>query len=114
MANSSKRPKSHVSAGGRVEPGEPPTDACRRELREELGVDLEPGALRAVTWRPSRFGFIFDMGTHGSLSVRLRATELAAWRWAAPVEALPLFKPDVAAALTATSGTAAYVEVGRP
>lgn len=101
--------------GGRLERGEAPTAACRRELREELGVDLEPGPLRAVTWRPSRrgsarFGFIFDMGCHGSLPIRLQATELAAWRWAAPREALPLLKPDVAAALTTGAATAVYLE----
>jgi 8-oxo-dGTP pyrophosphatase MutT (NUDIX family) len=104
--------------GGRIERGEPPTTACRRELREELGVDLEPGPLRAVTWRPARggaarYGFIFDMGTHASLPVRLQASELAAWRWADPDEALPLLKPDVAAALTTGEGTAVYLETHR-
>ena len=103
--------------GGRVEHGEPPTTACRRELREELGVDLAPGPLHALTWRPSRrgarYGFIFDMGTHATLDVRLQATELAAWRWATPDEALPLLKPDVAAALTTAAAgpmTAVYLE----
>jgi 8-oxo-dGTP diphosphatase len=88
-------------------------------LREELGVDLEPGPLHAVTWRPSRrgsarFGFIFDMGSHQSLQIRLQAAELSAWRWATPEEALPLLKPDVAAALTtAATGptTAVYLEL---
>ncbi len=30
--------------GGKVEPGEQPQDALRRELREELGVEVELGA----------------------------------------------------------------------
>jgi 8-oxo-dGTP diphosphatase len=103
--------------GGRLDRGEPPAAACRRELREELGVDLAPGPLHAVTWRPSRgsgrFGFIFDMGIHEDLTVRLQATELAEWRWAVPGEALPLLKPDVAGALTTAAegrATAVYLE----
>ena len=104
--------------GGRIEHGESPSIACRRELREELGVDLEPGPLHAVTWRPARrssarFEFIFDMGRHEVLPIRLQATELTAWRWATPEEVLPLLKPDVAAALmtaTTSPATAVYLE----
>lgn len=31
----------HEFAGGKVEVGEKPIDACRREVREEVGIDLE-------------------------------------------------------------------------
>jgi len=34
--------------GGRVEEGEPPFDAVRRELREEIDLDLAPSALMGV------------------------------------------------------------------
>jgi len=33
--------------GGKIEPGEEPKDALRREIREELGVDVEVGGLVA-------------------------------------------------------------------
>jgi 8-oxo-dGTP diphosphatase len=40
--------------GGKVEPGEEPQDALLRELREELDVEAEIGALldRTTTWTP--------------------------------------------------------------
>jgi 8-oxo-dGTP pyrophosphatase MutT (NUDIX family) len=31
--------------GGRLEPGESPVDAARREIREEVGLELPPGAV---------------------------------------------------------------------
>ncbi len=36
--------------GGKVEPGEEPVVALHREIREELGVDIEVGALMAGPW----------------------------------------------------------------
>jgi 8-oxo-dGTP pyrophosphatase MutT (NUDIX family) len=104
--------------GGRVEQGESPRDACCREVREEVGLDLPPGPLLGVGWRSrrrARFLFVFDMGTHDAagLPVRLQASELSAWRWAAPAEALPLLKPDIAELLTTATGdggSAVYLE----
>ena len=37
--------------GGRVEPGERLVDAARREVREEVGIDIEVGALVGVVER---------------------------------------------------------------
>jgi 8-oxo-dGTP diphosphatase len=38
--------------GGYVEPGETPSQACRRELDEEIGLRLRPGRLLVVDWAP--------------------------------------------------------------
>ena len=40
--------------GGAVEAEESPHAACRREVREELGLDRAPGRVLAVDWVPSR------------------------------------------------------------
>jgi 8-oxo-dGTP diphosphatase len=39
--------------GGKIEPGETPVKALVRELREELGVDVEPSALMPVAFSES-------------------------------------------------------------
>jgi 8-oxo-dGTP pyrophosphatase MutT (NUDIX family) len=51
-----------------AEANEPPTDAVRRELREELGLELRVGSLRCVDWVSPHgpwddlVNFIFDGG----------------------------------------------------
>jgi 8-oxo-dGTP pyrophosphatase MutT (NUDIX family) len=38
--------------GGMVEPAETPLAACRREIREELGLDAGPLTCASVDWAP--------------------------------------------------------------
>jgi 8-oxo-dGTP diphosphatase len=70
-----RRPPGKVYAGywefpgGKVEPGEPMTAALRREIREELGVEIE----RAVPW-------ITRIFVYPHATVRLHFHRVLAWR----------------------------------
>lgn len=53
--------------GGYVEPGESPRAAARREVREELALEIDPRRLLSVDWAPhddegDKLLFIFDGG----------------------------------------------------
>ncbi|MCX5064664.1 NUDIX hydrolase [Micromonospora lupini] len=55
--------------GGYVDDGEYPQDACGREIREELGIDVVVGDLLVVDWAPPAgerpraiISFMFDCG----------------------------------------------------
>lgn len=109
--------------GGQIEQNEPPSAACRRELREELGIDLIPGPLFVLGWNPprqqasrARFTFVFHMGRHDphslAATIRLRRAELAEWCWSTPHEARSRLHPDMAERLFPSGITpnATYVE----
>lgn len=76
--------------GGYVEPGESPGAACRREIREELGIDRAPRYLLVHDWAPSesegdKVLYVFDCGDIGSdeRAISLQETELDRWAWVA-------------------------------
>jgi 8-oxo-dGTP diphosphatase len=85
--------------GGYVEPGESPAAACRRELREELGLDRQPGRLLLVDWAPhpvegDKLLFVFDGGTLSAVEdVVPDGEELSEARFVQPDEIGPLM-PD--------------------
>ncbi|MBO0788724.1 MAG: NUDIX hydrolase, partial [Actinobacteria bacterium] len=69
--------------------GETPWQACRREVREECGIELRGGRLACVDFRRPRQGkpggvrFLFDCGVIGSdrlAAIRLQPEEISAWR----------------------------------
>lgn len=78
--------------GGGVDAGEDARGTTVREIREELGLEVEVGRLLVVNWVPSsaRIGapmgvhFVFDAGVIPAAElerrIRLQASELEEWR----------------------------------
>ncbi|MEW2494021.1 NUDIX hydrolase [Streptomyces nodosus] len=94
--------------GGLVEENESPSDAVRREVREELGltVTVDERDLAAVEWlqatragRRDRLAFLFSgpvICPEDTERIQLQREELGAWRWATRAEAGYLLHPAVA------------------
>jgi 8-oxo-dGTP diphosphatase len=112
--------------GGYVDAGESPAAACRRELKEELGIDREAQRLLIVDWAPredegDKILYIFDCGQLGAdeQRIQLGANELDRWQWV-PVSQLPEYAiPRLARRLTSAyrahaAGTQLYLEHGQP
>lgn len=109
--------------GGVIEHGETPSEACRREIEEELGLHREPGRLLVVDWAPQgeqdRVLFVFEGGLLTAADeIRLQAEELRSYEFVPPAEArerlIPRLARRVAEALRAReSGETRYLEHGR-
>jgi 8-oxo-dGTP diphosphatase len=74
--------------GGKVEPGEDPRDALRRELREEVGVEVSVGEIVDVTFHRYEEAekaviLLFFEARREPGSGEPRALDVAAVRWAA-------------------------------
>jgi 8-oxo-dGTP diphosphatase len=75
--------------GGRIEPGETDAQALVREMREETGLLVEPGALIGAVRRPAGNGDVFDIRDYAATVTggTLRAGDDAAEaRWVAATE----------------------------
>ncbi|HEY3514361.1 MAG TPA: NUDIX hydrolase, partial [Kribbella sp.] len=70
--------------GGVVEYDESPYEACCREVKEEIGLDLEIGRLLVVDWVPAHgpwsdaLAFVFDGGVLDAPTLTLDPTEARA------------------------------------
>lgn len=101
--------------GGLVEKNEPPTAALRRELIEELGLDIEPGPLLGLEWVAPREGgprprLAPLFGAHPLTrqqadGIVLQYAELQATRWVSPEKALGMLHERHAARLAAALTT---------
>jgi 8-oxo-dGTP diphosphatase len=114
--------------GGMAEANEPPLEAARREVREELGLELTASRLLCVDW-VSPHGpwddtlmFLFDGGmlTAAEIaSLRLLDEELAAYRFCTEDQAAHLLRPYVwrraqAALQALRTGRVCYLQDGQP
>ena len=106
--------------------GETPWEACRREVREECGLDVRHGRLVCVDFlrpRPNRPGgvrFLFDCGIVGDAAladIALQPEEISEFRLSKVDKALRHLSGPVrrrVAAVVAKPHGLQYLEEGRP
>ncbi|MBB5786420.1 NUDIX domain-containing protein [Jiangella mangrovi] len=114
--------------GGNSEAEESPLRTCRREVREELGLDLPVGRALVVDWVPAsgpwhdKIVFVFDGGVLDAATIA-RITpdpgEVRAFGFLPLADAADRLRPSMARRLAAAqlaleSGEALYTEFGRP
>jgi len=80
--------------GGKIEPGESAEEALRRELHEELGIDIGAvEALISIPWRYPEKSIVLHAFRVLDFRGEPRAHEHQALRWASPHEAIDLDMP---------------------
>lgn len=118
--------------GGVMEPdGETPWDACRREVREECGIEVRSGRLACVDFRPGRperpgrrgrqggIRFLFDCGPADDAAlaaITVQPEEIAEHRLVPLDTALGLLRGPIRRRVRAVSRHRGfvYLEDGRP
>jgi ADP-ribose pyrophosphatase YjhB (NUDIX family) len=107
--------------GGIVEEGETPSQACRREVREELGLVIDVGPALVVDWAPhggDRLLFVFDGGRLTDAehaAIRFTDGEILEWAYVAPAQLDDYTEDRLARRLRAAlPGETRYLENGYP
>jgi 8-oxo-dGTP diphosphatase len=105
--------------------GETPWQACRREVREECGIDISSGRLACMDFRrpresrPGGVRFLFDCGSFPDAVLRditVQPEEICAHKLAALPDALKLLRGPIRRRVSAAvaSPLTVYLEQGRP
>jgi 8-oxo-dGTP diphosphatase len=105
--------------------GETPWDACRREVREECGLEVRGGRLACVDFRPGSpehpggIRFLFDCGPADDTdlaAITVQPEEIAEYRLAPLDAALALLRPPIRRRVRAAvrQRRCVYLENGRP
>ena len=105
--------------------GETPWDACRREVREECGLEVRGARLACVDFRPGRpdhpggIRFLFDCGQSSDVelaAITVQPKEIAEYRLAPLDAALVLLRPPIRRRVRAATRQrrCVYLENGRP
>lgn len=90
--------------GGMAEANEPPKIAARREIREELGIDVVVQRLLLVDWVgphgpwDDQLVFVFDGGTlnaETATNLAVADPEIAGSRFVTIEDSAPLMRPDM-------------------
>lgn len=112
--------------GGQMEAdGESPWEACRRETREECGLEITRGRLACVDFlrpgpdRPGGVRFLFECGTFTDQQlgeIRLQEEEISEHRFEAPADAAAFLSGPVGRRVSAaiSAGRFIYLEDGQP
>lgn len=112
--------------GGMSEANEPPLDTVRRELREELSLELSIGRMLCVDWVAPHgpwddlVAMVFDGGVVADPSmIRLDDTEITQARFVPLAECNKLLRPrmigrTIAAHTALSNGTVQYLQNGEP
>ena len=103
--------------------GETPWQACKREVREETGLEVSRGRLAAMDFRPAKPGrlagirYLFDCGQvadEALADVKLQPEEISDARLVSLTEAFTLLRGPISRRVQSATQGHFYLEDGQP